>query len=60
LIEDKASGTQLIQELLDEGMHAATRYRPQADKVVRIYAPTAKERGRNKGRDKGCGGDIDR
>jgi predicted phage terminase large subunit-like protein len=41
LIEDKASGTQLIQELLDEGMHAATRYRPQADKVMRIYAQTA-------------------
>jgi hypothetical protein len=31
LIEDKASGTQLIQELLDEGMHADTRYRPQVD-----------------------------
>ena len=41
LIEDKASGTQLIQELLDEGMHAATRYRPQADKIMRIYAQTA-------------------
>ncbi len=41
LIEDKASGTQLNQELLDEGMHAATRYRPQADKIMRIYAQTA-------------------
>ena len=41
LIEDKASGTQLIQELLDEGMHAATRYRPQTDKIMRIYAQTA-------------------
>jgi predicted phage terminase large subunit-like protein len=41
LIEDKASGTQLIQELRDEGMHAATRYRPQADKIMRIYAQTA-------------------
>jgi hypothetical protein len=27
LIEDKASGTQLIQELVAEGLHAATRYR---------------------------------
>jgi predicted phage terminase large subunit-like protein len=41
LIEDKASGTQLIQELLDEGMHAATRYRPQANNIMRIYAQTA-------------------
>ena len=60
LIEDKASGTRLIQELRDERMRAATSYRPQADKIMRIYAPTAKERGRNKGQDKGCGGDIDR
>jgi hypothetical protein len=29
LIEDKASGTQLIQELIAEGLHAVTRYRPQ-------------------------------
>jgi hypothetical protein len=28
-------------ELLDEGMHAATRYRPQGDKVMRLYAQTA-------------------
>ncbi len=41
LIEDKASGTQLIQELRDEGMHAATSCRPQADKIMRIYAQTA-------------------
>jgi predicted phage terminase large subunit-like protein len=41
LIEDRASGTQLIQELRDEGMHAATSYRPQSDKVMRIWAQTA-------------------
>jgi phage terminase large subunit-like protein len=41
LIEDRASGTQLIQELVDEGLHAATAYRPQADKVMRIWAQTA-------------------
>jgi phage terminase large subunit-like protein len=29
LIEDKASGTQLIQELLEEGVHAVTRYKPE-------------------------------
>ena len=31
LIEDKASGTQLIQELIDYGLHAVTRYQPQSD-----------------------------
>jgi hypothetical protein len=28
LIEDKASGTQLIQELIAEGCHGVTRYQP--------------------------------
>ena len=41
LIEDKASGTQLIQELVAEGLWAATRYQPQADKVMRLHAQTA-------------------
>jgi predicted phage terminase large subunit-like protein len=41
LIEDKASGTQLIQELIAEGLHAVTRYQPQADKVMRMHAQTA-------------------
>jgi predicted phage terminase large subunit-like protein len=41
LIEDKASGTQLIQELVALGLHAVTRYRPQADKVMRMQAQTA-------------------
>ena len=31
LIEDKASGTQLIQD----GLYTVTRYRPQTDKIVR-------------------------
>ncbi len=35
LIEDKASGTQLIQELIDYGLHAVTRYQPQSDKIMR-------------------------
>ena len=41
LIEDKASGTQLIQELIHEGLHAVTRYQPQTDKVMRMHAQTA-------------------
>jgi predicted phage terminase large subunit-like protein len=41
LIEDKASGTQLIQELIAEGCHAATRYQPQRDKIMRLHAQTA-------------------
>jgi predicted phage terminase large subunit-like protein len=41
LIEDKASGTQLIQELSMEGFSAVTRYQPDGDKVMRMYAQTA-------------------
>jgi predicted phage terminase large subunit-like protein len=41
LIEDKASGTQLIQELTREGLFAVTRYKPQFDKVMRMHAQTA-------------------
>ena len=41
LIEDKASGTQLIQQLIAEGLYAVTRYRPQTDKVMRMHAQTA-------------------
>jgi predicted phage terminase large subunit-like protein len=41
LIEDKASGTQLIQELVHEGLHAVTRYQPQVDKIMRMHAQTA-------------------
>jgi hypothetical protein len=41
LIEDKASGTQLIQELVQDGLHAVTRYQPQADKIMRMHAQTA-------------------
>jgi phage terminase large subunit-like protein len=35
LIEDKASGTQLIQELIDYGLHAVTRHQPQSDRIMR-------------------------
>ena len=41
LIEDKASGTQLIQELVREGLHAVKRYRPELDKIMRLHAQTA-------------------
>jgi predicted phage terminase large subunit-like protein len=41
LIEDKASGTQLIQELIDYGLHAVTRYQPPSDKIMRMHAQTA-------------------
>ena len=41
LIEDKASGTQLIQELNTEGCYAVTRYEPTLDKIMRLHAQTA-------------------
>jgi len=41
LIEDKASGTQLIHELIVEGCHGVTRYQPTGDKTMRLHAQTA-------------------
>jgi predicted phage terminase large subunit-like protein len=41
LIEDRASGTQLIQELKVEGVHAVTGYTPEGDKIMRMHAQTA-------------------
>jgi predicted phage terminase large subunit-like protein len=41
LIEDKASGTQLIQELIAEGCHGVTCYQPTCDKIMRMNAQTA-------------------
>jgi len=49
LIEDKASGTQLIQDLRSEGMFSVKPYAPPpaTDKVLRLYAQTAQiENGR--------------
>jgi predicted phage terminase large subunit-like protein len=40
LIEDKASGTQLIQELIADGCHGVTRYQPECDKIMRLHAQT--------------------
>jgi len=41
LIEDKASGTQLIQGLIVDGCHGVTRYKPECDKIMRLHAQTA-------------------
>src|SRR5947208_278632 len=40
LIEDKASGTQLIQELIADGCYVVTRYQPTTDKIMRLHAQT--------------------
>ena len=41
LIEDKASGTQLIQELIEGGFPHVARYRPDGDKIMRLHAQSA-------------------
>jgi predicted phage terminase large subunit-like protein len=41
LIEDKSSGSQLIQELRREGMHEVTRYEPKLDKIMRMNSVTS-------------------
>jgi len=41
LIEDKASGTQLIQDLIADGCHGVTRYQPDGEKIMRMHARTA-------------------
>jgi phage terminase large subunit-like protein len=41
LIEDKASGKQLIQELIEAGLWKVTRYKPDGDKIMRLHAQTA-------------------
>jgi len=38
LIEDKASGTQLIQDLRDDGVHGTTGYATPMDKVMRAHS----------------------
>jgi predicted phage terminase large subunit-like protein len=40
LIEDKASGTQLIQELIADGCYGVARYQPTMDKIMRLHAQT--------------------
>lgn len=41
LIEDKASGTQLIQELVSEGMDTIKKYQPTMDKTMRMHSVTS-------------------
>jgi len=41
LIEDKASGTQLIQELVHDGFSMVQAVSPAGDKVMRLHAQTA-------------------
>jgi predicted phage terminase large subunit-like protein len=41
LIEDKASGTQLIQELVNDGEHAVKKYEPKMDKTMRLISVTS-------------------
>jgi predicted phage terminase large subunit-like protein len=41
LIEDKASGTQLIQELIREGVYGVTRYEPTMEKIMRLHSVTS-------------------
>ncbi len=41
LIEDKASGTQLIQELVNDGLRIVQAVKPEGDKVMRLNAQTA-------------------
>ena len=44
LIEDRASGTQLIQELIAAGCSRATRCSPEGDKIMRLYAQRRRSR----------------
>ena len=41
VIEDKASGTQLIQDLIQAGMSHVKGVKPDGDKVMRLHAQTA-------------------
>ena len=41
LIEDKASGTQLIQELVHGGVHGVQRYEPNMDKSQRLHTASS-------------------
>ncbi|WP_243288760.1 phage terminase large subunit [Geothrix terrae] len=40
LIEDKASGTQLVQELFSEGVSGVEGVKPEGDKIMRMHAQT--------------------
>jgi predicted phage terminase large subunit-like protein len=41
LIEDKASGTQLIQDLRADAVHGVTQFQSKMDKVMRMHSVSA-------------------
>jgi predicted phage terminase large subunit-like protein len=41
LIEDKSSGTALIQDLVADGLHNIVGYKPKDDKIMRMHTQTA-------------------
>lgn len=41
LIEDKSSGTQLIQDLINEGVHSVKACQSSMDKIMRMYSVTS-------------------
>ena len=41
MIEDRASGTQLIQDLIGDGLSHVARYSPDGDKIMRLHAQSA-------------------
>jgi predicted phage terminase large subunit-like protein len=40
LTEDRSSGTQLIEDLIADGVKGVTRYEPKGSKVMRLHAQT--------------------
>jgi hypothetical protein len=46
LIEDEASGTHLLQALVEESLYAVTRNKSQADRIMRLHAPDRCHRNR--------------
>ena len=40
-VRDLSGLVSRIQELIEQGLHAVTRYRPQADKIMRMHAQSA-------------------
>jgi predicted phage terminase large subunit-like protein len=41
LIEDRSSGTSLIQDLVADGVHCVTRYDPKIEKIMRMHSVTS-------------------
>ncbi len=41
VIEDRASGTQLIQDLIGDGLSHVQRFSPDGDKIMRLHAQSA-------------------